>query len=406
MPPTATPAQQMSPAQQNAMARQAILSPTSTTIDKVQSIFSAIISPAQNNIVNPLPVNIGLIKRFVVKVSGTIVNTGSQTITLTDIGLANLFAQGGFQYTDLSGNLRVNTSGRHLTLVANAKRRGPYGGTYQVNQTNPTTATQLSQMLNVAPAAWPVFTAPQTIASGASGNFSAYFELPLSYSDDDLRGAVYASVTSATQQLQLTVNQAPVTANPSDNTFAVYSGAAGSAGSISTMTITVYQQYLDQLPSGQNGIILPLQDLAWQYQLMNTFFQNVPANQEFPVQFANFRKFISVFGTFNNNGTNTGRTAGADMNYIALQAANNMYLQKADPLTWTTWSRDALSTDLPLGMYYFPYRRKNIQTNQYGNMQIVFNPLTATSASSYLSVDWEQFAPLNLSQVGSSLAAG
>jgi hypothetical protein len=402
---TPAPAQQMSPAQQNAMARQAILNPNGPTINRIQQIGATTFYPAQNPVWNPQPVNIGLIKRFIVRCTGTISNTGSTTIALTDIGLANLFGQGGFQYTDLAGNLRVNTSGAHLSLISNAKRRGPFGATYQVNQTNPTTATQLSQMLNVAPAAWPVFTAPQTIASGTSGNFSAYFEIPLAYSDDDLRGSVYANVLSAVQQLQLTANQQPVTANPNDNTFAVYSGAAGSAGSITSMSCTVYQVYLDQLPSGNNGQpTLPMMDLSLQYQLMSTPFQNIPQNQEFQVQLTNFRKFISVFAVFNNNGTNTGRTAGTDMSYIALQAANNLYITRQDPYTLVTATRDALSTDLPLGTYYLDSRRKNLQTIQFGNLQYTFNPSTSTNAS-YIIAMWEMFAPLNISNTGASLAS-
>lgn len=406
MTPAAAPVQRMSPSQQDQSATYSILRGPNKAIDRTQLVGSGTVFPASNPQVILQPINVGLIKRYIIGVSGTITNTGSTTITLTDWGLANLFANGGIQYTDLNNYLRVNTSGKHLTFISNAKRKRPYFGTYSSNAVGTVTATNLSQMINVNPASWPVFSAPQTIATGESGNFTAWFELPLSYSNSDLRGAIWANVLTAVQQIQLTFNTAAVTANPNANDFAVYSGAAGSAGNISSVSYTVYQQYLDQLPRGQNGaVILPQLSLSTVYELKTTQFQGMTENQEFQIGYANQRSFISTLLEYNSTGASGGRLYGTDMNYLALLAANATYIWKVPPLLQAAFSRDHLTIDNPAGVYYMPTRENNIASLQYGNIQLVLNPITASAAST-ANVMWEDFALLNTLQSGPSLASG
>ena len=398
-------APKMTPQQQDRLATQAILA---SAVDRIQLVAAEQVFPASNPVLIVQPINVGLIKRYTIVVSGTITNSGTTTIALTDFGLANLFGQGGVQYTDLNNYLRVNTSGQHLTLLAGAKRRRAYGSTVQDSAVGTTTATYLSKMLNVPPASWGVFQAPQTIASGTSGTFRGVFELPLAYTDDDLRGSVWANVLNAVQQITLTFNQQAVTADPADNGFAVYHGPAGTAGSITSANVTVLQEYLDQLPktTGQAGVttILPALSLSTVYELKSTIFSSITANQEFYIAYANQRSFISTFAVFNNNGTATGRTPGTDTNYWALLAANASYIWKLDPLTVTQKSRDHMTNDNPYGTYYFPTRRKNIATLQFGNLQLTLNANTTTAAG-YVNVMWEAFALQNTLQSGASLAS-
>jgi P3 major capsid protein len=395
-------APKMSPQQQDAIATRAILA---SAVDRIQLAASAQVSPASNPVLIVQPVNVGLIKRYTIICTGVVNNTGTVPVTLTDFGLANVFASGGVQYTDLNNYLRVNTSGAHLTLLAQAKRRRAYGSTVDDNVV---ATNNRSKMTNVPPATWPVFQAPPTIANGTSGNFRAVFELPLSYTDDDLRGAVWANVLNAVQQITLTFNQQAVVAAPADTTFAMYSGAAGAAGSITSVNVTVYQEYLDQLPkaSGPGGIttVLPALSLSTVYELKSTIFSAITSNQEFFIPYANQRSFISTFATFNADGTAAGRATGANINYWALLAANASYIWKLDPQTVTMKSRDHLSSDLPNGTYYFPTRRKNIATLQFGNLQLTLNALTATPQG-YCNVMWEDFALQNTLQSGASLAS-
>lgn len=396
---------QVDPRAQDAQATRIIVQ---QSVNRAQLVTAQTVFPASNPQLIVQPINVGLVKRYIIKVTGTITNSGSTTLTLTDWGLANLFATNGIQYTDLDNYLRVNTSGQHLTLLANAKRRGPMYGSYQVNQVGTVAAVNRSQMLNVAPAAWPVFVAPATIATATSGNFTAYFELPLAYSDDDLRGAIWANVLNAVQQITLQFNTAVVAVGTADTNFAVYSGPAGSAGSISSATVTIYQEYLDQLPVVQGSAgpitLLPALSLSTVYELKTTQFNNISANQEFYIPYANQRSFLSTMITYNADGTATGRNLGSDLNYLALLAANATYIWKFDPITVAAKSRDEMTIDNPAGTYYLPTRRKNIATAQFGNLQAVLNASTAT-ANSYANVGWEAFALKNTLQSGPSLAA-
>jgi hypothetical protein len=398
-------APKMTPQQQDAIATRAILA---SAVDRIQNVATQQVFPASNPQLLIQPINVGLIKRFIIVVTGHIANTGATPISLTDYGLANIFGQGGVQYIDLNNYLRVNTSGAHLSMLASAKRRRSYSATVQDDVPGSITPTFLSKMLNVPPAYWGVFQGGQTIAGGASGAFRAVFELPLAYTDDDFRGAIWANVLNAVQQLTLTFNQQAVTADPADDTFAVYHGGAGAAGSITDATVTVYQEYLDQLPKAQgaNGVttILPALSLSTVYELKSTIFTNIPPNQEFYIPYANQRSFISTFATFNNDGTATGRTPGTDVNYWALVSANSTYIWKLDPLTCAQRSREHLTADNPYGTYYFPTRRHNLATLQFGNLQLTLNALNSTPAG-YANVMWEDFALQNTLQSGASLAS-
>lgn len=395
-------APQMTPQQQDAIATRAILA---SAVDRIQLVTAENIFPAQNPVSIIQPINVGLIKRFTIIISGYVANTGTVPISLTDWGLANAIGQNGIQYTDLNNYMRVNTSGQHLTVLAQAKRRRAYGATVDDNQAN---GYNLSKMTNVLPAQWAVFIGPQTINAGTSGEFRAVFELPMSYTDDDLRGAVWANVLNAVQQITITLNSQAVTADPQDSTFAMYHGAAGAAGSISSAGIQIYQEYLDQLPKTQTGnqvtTILPALSLSTVYELKSTIFAAITPNQEFYIPYANQRSFISTFACFNADGTATGRLYGGNVSYWALLAANASYIWKLDPLTVALKSRDHLNSDLPAGTYYFPTRRKNIATLQFGNLQLTLNALNATPQG-YCNVMWEAFALQNTLQSGASLAS-
>jgi P3 major capsid protein len=393
----------MTPQQQDAIATRAILA---SAVDRIQLVASSSVFPSSNPVLLIQPVNVGLIKRFTIIVTGHVANTGTVPINLTDNGLANIFGQGGVQYIDLNNYLRVNTSGQHLNQLASAKRRRSYGATYDDNTSQANGSR--SKMFNVEPAYWGVFDALPQITAGTSGAFRAVFELPLAYSDDDLRGSIWANVLNAVQQLTLSFNTQAVSADPGDNTWSIYEGAAGAAGSITDAQVTVYQEYLDQLPkaNGPQGVttILPALSLSTVYELKSTIFKNIVPNQEFYVPYANQRSFVSTYATFNHDGTATGRQWGSDVAYWALLSANSTYIWKLDPLTCAQKSREHLMSDNPAGAYYFPTRRHNLATLQFGNLQLTLNALNATP-SSYINVGWEAFALQNTLQSGASLAS-
>lgn len=374
------------------------------SVNMIQPLPSQTIFPANQPTIQFTPNFVGLIKRFYIEITATISNTGSTTVTLTPWGLANLISN--IVYTDPQNNQRHNTLGLHLAVLSCAKRNRPFATALNVNTPYTTGgANNIASMFNTPAASWPVFQAPLTIASGSTGTLRAVFELPLAYSDNDLRGSVYSNLVNATQNFQITINTNPITANPADPTYAIYSGAAGSAGSITSCTITPYQEYLYQLPTAPDGTpILPGIDISTLYQLKNSPQAAITANQNFNVSYANFNSFVSTIAIFNSTGTNAGLLYGTDVNYWQLTAANLTPIWKKDPLLVTQDSRERTLQDMPAGAYYFDSRLAPILTNQFGNVQLTLNP-SAGGANATLQILWEYFASLNTAGSGGSLAS-
>jgi hypothetical protein len=381
-------ANQPSPQQINAAARGLV---AARAVRMTQQIFSQTVVPSTQNVVNVIPRNVGLIMGFWVKVAATISNTtgGAVAITPTNFGASNVLRQ--IQFTDLNNNIRVQVPGWYLNFLNTIKGRTPYGHSF-LNTSHDGINTTGSYGAN-----WTVINEPASIADAGTGAVTMWYYVPLAYSDGDFRGAVYANVVNATMQLQLTINTTPVVASAGDTTLGVYTAAAGAGANTST-TITVYQDYLDQLPYGNNGPVLPILDLSTIYELKQTIFTSMTAGQDFPMQYANFRDFLSTIAVYYNGAA---RAAGTDINYWSLQSANFTNLWKLEPSLVALRSRALINSDLPLGCYYFGSRHRPIATTQYGNMELVINTITA-GATAYALVGYEAFAMVNtITQAGS-----
>lgn len=378
-----------SPASINRAQRMAVLH---NAIEMTQQIFSQQLQAGQFS-VNVPPRNVGLVKKFLVNIQGTANNTdGANAALLSDFGLSNLVSQ--FVFTDLNNNVRIQTAGWHLSLLQALKNQWP--------MTTAILQTALQEYSGDMGAAWNVIVAPNNFAHATSQPFSMWYEVPLAYSDDDLRGAVYMNVVNATAQLQINLNQNTFAAAGVDSTLAVWKGAAGN---VSDVTVTVYQVYLDQLPTDQkNNPILPALDLSTVYELKNTTFGPWVVSQDNPMPYANFRDFLSTFMIYNSNpAADAGRTVGTDINYLALQSANFTNIWKVSPILNALKTRLMLAQDLPHGAYYFSSRRKPISTTTFGNMQLINNPSTA-AANNYTLVGYEDFANVNTLLNAGSLA--
>lgn len=392
-------------AQANANARALI---KMRAVNMTQSIFTqAFVAAVGVNISNSQPVvtvpprNVGLVKGFWVKIDATVTNGSAGQIDLTDFGSANLLSQ--LQFNDLNNNTRIQTTGWHIAFLNAMKARRPFG-------TSLVRTTGFDDPINFGSNWTQQIQAPATIAAAGVKHVIMWYWVPLAYSDEDLRGAVYANVIQATMQLNLTFNPVPTVAVGTDSTSAVYVGhdAASTAtialAVISGATVTVYQSYLDQLPVGSAGVILPIIDLATIYELKNTSFTGIVPNQDFPFQYANYRDFLSTFIVYVNTAATGARGVGADVNYFALQSANFTNIWKKEPGLIALETRNHLQTDMPPGAYYFGSRNKPISTIQYGNMQLILNALTAGTGA-YALEAVEDFALVQTLSGAGSLAA-
>lgn len=390
------------PATLNAAARAYI---KQLAVNMKQNIFQQVFaaSGTQNlsttqPVISITPRNVGLIKGFWVKAQATVTNGSGVAINLTDFGPANLFSQ--IQFNDLNNNTRIQTAGWHVALINSIKARRPFGTAF-------VRSTGFDSPINYGSNWTQQISAPAQIAAGATGIITMWYWVPLAYSNDDLRGAVYANVLNATMQLNLSPTPTPVVANGADSTLAVYVGAAAGSTAlavISAMTVTVYQHYLDQIPMGKGGPILPILDLATIYELKNVLQTAVVANNDFPIQYSNYRDFLSTCAIFVNTAAGGLRGVGADVNTWALQAANFTNIWKLEPGLVAMELRNHLQVDLPPGAYYFGSREKPISTNQYGNQQLVLNAATA-GVGAYLLMGYEDFALVQTLSTAGSLPA-
>lgn len=388
--------QQQNLAVLNMQARNAILA---NALEMQQLIYSQTIPTPGigNNVITVPPRNVGLIKGFFVELSGTMTESAGHNITPTELNVANFLSN--ITFYDLNNNLRINTPGWHMHLLNSVKGHRPFVSAFTTD--NPTGFGS-----NMGANNW--IRNPGTLNSGAtaSGVVRMLYWVPLAYSDRDLRGAIYANVVNATLQLVLTINPTPFVSTASDSTFAMYTTSAAGVGTLTNVTVNVYQVYFDQLPQVQGkGPFLPVLDLSTIYELKTTSLTGMTVNQDFPIPYANFREFISTIFMYDNGSSETTLFAGTDINYVALQSANFTNIFKLDPYLLSMQTRQIVQDDFPIGTYYIDHRKRPISTVQYGNMELIVNPSTVNSGAQILTA-YEDFAIVNTVTGAGSLPAG
>lgn len=369
------------------------------SVDLTQQIYQRTITdytPGQPTVLNVPVQTVGLVKRFWVCITATIADgAGASGATLTDLGPCNILSN--IVLTDTSNQVRVQTPGWHLHHLATARRNSVFGAAYTT--TDPTGVGAnlgLNAAVNIPP-------------GGTDGGvFRWYFEVPVSYSDMDLTGALWMSVVNATANLQLTINPLFFAlAAATDATMSVYQmnpGSGANLGDITTMTVTVYQNMLDQLPvDPQTGqYVLPLIDTAYALQIMSTSTSGFTAGLDQAIVYSNYRQFKSTFVLYDNGGS---LNPGTDLNYIAMQSANMTYFFKVDPFMLGLLTRNMIGDDFTRGLYYISTRQQPVNTLQYGNRQLVLNP-SLVNANANFQIGYESIAPLGLMSNAGSLPQG
>jgi hypothetical protein len=367
-------------------------------------IYSGTITPNTQPTLNIQPRAVGLLKRFVVSITATLTNSGSAAVTPTDFCAANLLSN--VQFFDLQNNTRINASGAFLNMLNSIRHRQLYQAANVAADTDSNGVVNYGQN-------WAVQSATSSIAgSSGTGTVKFTFEIPIAYSDTDYRGAIYMNVLNAVANLQLNFNTSPGIVS-GDSTTAMYTGATA-AGSlaITSAVVTVLQVYMDQLPVQTSGNAagqpyLPLQSLSTQYLLTQTPFSGgITQSQDFAMQYANLRQFVSSTVIFNDGNSSNGGRATTDVNTWGLQTANQSYIWKYSDIYNAILTRKILRTDLPPGARYFSFRQKPFSTQNYGNIQLVMNPssIGGTQTPYVLKFD-EMFANIATVAAAGSLSS-
>lgn len=377
-------------------------------IKMVQNIFSQTINPANQNVINVQPQPVGLVLGWIVEIVATLADPGAgNSYALTPWGPANILSQ--ISYNDLSNVNRILTNGWHLHAINTAKGGAPY--------------LAARQNLNYPVAFGDVFggnlaaNQTQNIIQAASIYDHTHFAqglqmvywVPTSYSLDDLRGSYYGNVVNANCQLQFTINPAAFVANTGDPNNAVYQAIGASVGGAfgTTFTMNVYQVYYDQLPVDQKSgqVILPYLSMSVIYDIKNSTYPAVTANQDFPIAYANFRDFLSTIVIFDNHEAGVMPVQGSDIAYWALRQANALNIFKYTPKYTGIFERSLVNDDYPQGAYFFDSRFKPISTVAFGNMQLILNA-SAVNTNAQCLVGFEAFSYQNTIAAASSLSSG
>ena len=337
--------------------------------------------------------NVGLVKRLVVEFSATITAGATSTQTLTPLGLANLISN--ITFIDLGNNTRINSTGWHLNVVSSVKRRRVFGAAYTSDTPNGYGNNNNRVMY-----------APATIAANGTTPIRFVLEIPFVKNNHDLRGSIFADVTNAVMQVQLTLNPQMFVSSTADKTLAVYQSGSTDLASLSAVTVQCNQNYLDQLPRNpQNAApILPALDIGTAYLLNNTASGLPVVNQDNGFSFVNARTYESVAMIYDNNGTLN--VNGSDLNYIQVTSANFTQILRYDGMMAVINERDIMGCDFPAAMRYLDFRHRPISTDQYGNMQLIFNPSSVLGSAATILFGWEAYGVIGQVNQSGSLPMG
>lgn len=397
----AAPQQQMSPQQQNAMVRQLILRggamgnmyfpPAVDMWQQLNPILPSSVGPG--SVVTIQLRNVGLVKRLLVEFTATVTAGATTTQTLTPLGLANFISN--VTFVDLGNNTRINTTGWHLNLVSSVKRRRVFAAAYTSDTPNGYGNINNRTMF-----------APATIAANANSVVKFMLEIPFVKNNHDLRGAIFADVTNAVMQVQITLNPAMFVSSTADPTLAMYQSGGTDLASLSAVSVQCNQNYLDQLPRNPQTAapILPALDLGTAYLLNNTAGGLPVVNQDNGFAFVNARSYESVAFVYDNNGTLN--INGSDLNYLAVTSANFTNILRWDGMMAATAERDILGDDFPKGVRYLDFRHRPVNTDQYGNMQLIINPSSVGGSAATFLFGWEAYGIIGQVNQGGSLPMG
>jgi P3 major capsid protein len=393
--------QQLSPQQQNAIVRQLLLRggalgsvyypPAVDMWQQLNPILPSSVGPG--SVITIQLRNVGLVKRLVVEFSATVTAGATSTQTLTALGLANLISN--ITFIDLGNNTRINSTGWHLNLISSVKRRRVFAAAFTNDSPNGYAAVNNRVMY-----------APASIANNGNTPIRFMLEIPFVKNNHDLRGAIFADVTNAVMSVQITLNPQMFVSSTADPTLAMYQSAGADLASLSAVAVQCNQNYLDQLPRNPQTAapILPALDLGTAYLLNNTAGGLPVVNQDNGFAFVNARSYESVAFVYDNNGVLN--VNGSDLNYVQVTSANFTQILRFDGMMLVTSERDILGNDFPRGTHYLDFRHRPINTDMYGNMQLVLNPSSVAGSAATFLFGWEAYGIIGQVNQGGSLPMG
>jgi hypothetical protein len=369
--------------QQSAMVRAQILA---NALPVLQPVKTGTMTYAYGNptTVNTLAQPVGFIRRFYLEITGVINAASTHVLTATPGGLANLLSN--IQFTDQNNRQRIYTTGWHMLLSSTVRRRRPFG--------EPLTAAALPNIVGMG-SNFPVqgTSQPATVTGTSGKTFTVVFEIPVTNSNVDLTGGLLANQITSNNVLNFTLNPNFFTYNVDAFNAGYYADAAlgTSLPTLTSLSWTLYQDYLDDLPQDKNGFaVVPEQDTAYSLNFMYPNLGVQVANSDNQYSLPAFNAYQNLMLFWDNYTYNT--TVGGDITYIKVQIANSYVLRQWDSLLLQIQMRDMIGTDMPAfinsgvpgsgAVYNLPFYNKPLMVNQLSSTNIIFRPSTVESGAS------------------------
>lgn len=365
--------EQMTPQQQNAMARYNLLTTGISMTKRLQPVIGQL--GGQMRIpLQRMGIMTGVMLQFSIPV--TIADFDSLSM-LAPFNIAQ-----NVTYTDFAGVNRTRTNGFQLWAAQSFKQGdalGSIGNGVGAGSSNAPALNYDTNILNIP---------------AANGEGMIYFSLyvPMAYDpSSDLTGAVLTQTNVGEHFITIDL---PASLSGADKYKFPY-GAATKVTVNGGVTVEAFQHYIQ--PQAMNASFLPLIDLSTIYGFEGGYqtTANIAANQSTFVNFPNNRAILSTLIQYQNGNGFTAN--GTDLSGITLLANSNTNFREYTPRMLREIQRNLVNSDMPDGTYYIGSRRQPILTQLYANVQAKMDILSAAANSKLIAqyeVQYASGAPL------------
>lgn len=369
---------QMSPAQQNYLARQNLLTTGISMVKRLQPVAGALGSQLKIPLLR-MGIMTGVLLQFSVPLAITVA-----AATPSPVGPWNLAQQ--VVYNDFAGVQRTRTNGFQLWAAQTFKQGD---------------ALSAIPAMNGAGGVVPALNYDTNILNQptAVANNVLYFSLyvPMAYDpNSDLTGAVLTQTNVGEHYITLQLANALSSTDPWASPYVTAGGSVVALQAGASVTVEAFQYYIQ--PQNMGAENLPLLDLSTVYGFEGGYqtSANIASGQATYINYPNNRSILSTLLSFENGGAFTAN--GADLSQITLVANSNTNFKEMSPRLLRETMRNICNSDMPAGSYYLASRRQPILTQLYANVQAKMDVVTAnagiTQFVSQFEVQYPSGAPL------------
>ena len=210
--------------------------------------------------------------------------------------------------------------------------------------------------------------------TGANQTIKFYIEVPLAFSEVDLRGAILAQTGSGEQYVTITWNE-DFLQDGNDNGVYNSDGSSGTC-TVNSISVQVSQHYLmPQQISGQTPY--PMLDLLTVYEINGNrlIADNLTNGQERLIDYPNNRAIMGVYANYQNSNA----MSNAIGQFRTIVNGNNVLTDMSLDQQLMMQRRWLSGADLKTGAFFFLHRGRVIETAQYGNVQVGLTPNASTT---------------------------